>query len=85
MNAPWLLFPVAAAATAAATAGWDAIVITHSAFKFIPVPAAFERGLVADQLRDLEELLGARFHERRLELVVDRSLPRVGVGVVSAP
>lgn len=33
----------------------------------------------------VEELLGARFHERRLELVVDRSLPRVGVGVVSAP
>ena len=36
-------------------------------------------------VEDLEELLGARFHERRLELVVDRSLPRVGVGVVSAP
>jgi len=29
----------------AATANWDAIIITHSAFKFIAVPAAFERGI----------------------------------------
>ena len=34
----------------AATATWDAIVITHSAFKFIPVPSAFERRLIEDQL-----------------------------------
>ncbi len=30
----------------AATAQWDCIIITHSAFKFIPAPAAFERGLI---------------------------------------
>ena len=34
----------------AATANWDAIIITHSAFKFIAVPAAFERGMIEDQL-----------------------------------
>jgi N12 class adenine-specific DNA methylase/adenine-specific DNA methylase len=41
----------------AATATWDAIVITHSAFKFIPVPAGFERRLIADQVQAYEELL----------------------------
>lgn len=34
----------------AATANWDAIIITHSAFRFIAVPAAFERGLIEEQL-----------------------------------
>ena len=27
----------------AATANWDAVIITHAAFRFIPVPAGFER------------------------------------------
>jgi N12 class adenine-specific DNA methylase len=34
----------------AATANWDAVIITHSAFRFIAVPADFERGMVEDQL-----------------------------------
>ncbi len=41
----------------AATANWDAIIITHSAFKFIPVPAAFEREMIAGELQAYEELL----------------------------
>ena len=47
--------------------------------------AAVIETIAVHLVEDLEELLGARFHERRLELVVDRSLPRVDVGVVSAP
>ena len=27
----------------AATANWDAVIITHAAFRFIPVPSAFEQ------------------------------------------
>ena len=34
----------------AATAQWDCIIITHSAFKFIPAPAEFERELIAEQI-----------------------------------
>jgi len=34
----------------AATANWDAIIITRSAFKFIAVPADFERGMIEDQI-----------------------------------
>ena len=41
----------------AATANWDAIIITHSAFKFIAVPAEFERQMIEDELTLYEELL----------------------------
>lgn len=41
----------------AATATWDAIIITHSAFRFISVPAAFEAQMVQDELELYEELL----------------------------
>ena len=41
----------------AATANWDAIIITHSAFKFIPVPSAFEQQMIQDELEAYEELL----------------------------
>lgn len=41
----------------AATANWDAIIITHSAFKFIPVPSAFEQQMLQDELDAYEELL----------------------------
>jgi N12 class adenine-specific DNA methylase len=34
----------------AATATWDCIIITHSAFRFIAVPADFERRMIEDQL-----------------------------------
>ncbi len=40
----------------AATARWDAIIITHAAFRFIPVPAAFERRMIEEQLSLHEDL-----------------------------
>jgi N12 class adenine-specific DNA methylase len=56
----------------AATAQWDCIIITHSAFKFIPAPAEFERRLIADQIRSYSDLLeridGAdRLSRKRIE------------------
>ena len=44
----------------AATAQWDCIIITHSAFKFIPAPAEFERRLIADQIQSYSDLRRAR-------------------------
>ncbi|MBE7210591.1 MAG: methyltransferase [Gluconacetobacter diazotrophicus] len=41
----------------AATGVWDCIIITHSAFKFIPAPAAFEEGLIQEQLQSYADLL----------------------------
>jgi N12 class adenine-specific DNA methylase/adenine-specific DNA methylase len=41
----------------AATATWDAIIITHSAFRFIAVPSAFEQQLIQDELELYETLL----------------------------
>lgn len=41
----------------AATANWDAIIITHSAFRFIDVPSAFEQQMIGDELELYETLL----------------------------
>ncbi|UWU39061.1 helicase-related protein (plasmid) [Rhizobium sophoriradicis] len=41
----------------AATANWDAIIITHSAFRFIAVPSSFEAQMIQDELGLYEELL----------------------------
>jgi N12 class adenine-specific DNA methylase/adenine-specific DNA methylase len=41
----------------AATATWDAIIITHSAFRFIDVPSAFEQLMIQDELELYENLL----------------------------
>ena len=41
----------------AATAAWDAIIITHSAFRFIGVPSAFEQQMIHDELELYERLL----------------------------
>jgi len=41
----------------AATGNWDAIIITHDAFKFIPVEAAFEVRMINDALASYETLL----------------------------
>ncbi|RWF83128.1 N-6 DNA methylase [Mesorhizobium sp.] len=41
----------------AATATWDAIIITHSAFRFIGVPSAFEQQMIQDELELYESLL----------------------------
>ncbi|MDQ0304906.1 DEAD/DEAH box helicase family protein [Ancylobacter polymorphus] len=41
----------------AATSTWDAIIITHSAFRFISVPSAFEQQMIQDELELYETLL----------------------------
>ena len=41
----------------AATGVWDCIIITHSAFKFLPAPAAFEKALIDRQLASYADLL----------------------------
>ncbi|WP_264802796.1 hypothetical protein, partial [Acetobacter fabarum] len=41
----------------AATGNWDAIIITHDAFKFIAVEAAFERGMIDEQIDAYDTLL----------------------------
>jgi len=59
----------------AATAQWDAIIITHSAFRFIAVPAAFERQIIQDQIAMHEALhLGAddRPTRKRIEAIKER-------------
>lgn len=40
----------------AATANWDAIIVTHSAFKFIDAPPGFESDLIQQELDTLEEI-----------------------------
>ncbi|MEY9279101.1 N-6 DNA methylase [Bradyrhizobium yuanmingense] len=40
-----------------ATATWDAIIITHSAFRFIGVPSAFEQQMIQYELELYEQLL----------------------------
>jgi N12 class adenine-specific DNA methylase/adenine-specific DNA methylase len=61
----------------AATACWDAIIITHSAFKFIAVPTEFERGMIEDQIATFEQLISAvdgddRITRKRLEKMKER-------------
>jgi N12 class adenine-specific DNA methylase/adenine-specific DNA methylase len=57
----------------AATEKWDAIIITHSAFKLIPAPAAFERSMIEDEIAEYEALLvdlkgdGAGLTRKRVE------------------
>lgn len=56
----------------AATATWDAIIITHSAFRFIAVPSAFEQQMIQDELELYETLLNKvesddRVSRKRLE------------------
>lgn len=56
----------------AATGNWDAIIITHDAFKFIPAPASFEKNLIEDQLASYEALIAGidkndRVSRKRIE------------------
>ena len=56
----------------AATATWDAIIITHSAFRFIAVPSAFEQQMIQDELQLYEDLMAKvdsedRVSRKRLE------------------
>ncbi|MEI9425393.1 N-6 DNA methylase [Mesorhizobium sp. Cs1299R1N1] len=41
----------------AATANWDAIIVTHSAFRFIGIPSAFEQQMIHDELELYETLV----------------------------
>lgn len=50
----------------AATGNWDAIIITHDAFKFIPTPTAFEKNLIEDQLASYEVLITGIDNEDRV-------------------
>ncbi|MBB4189023.1 N12 class adenine-specific DNA methylase/adenine-specific DNA methylase [Sinorhizobium terangae] len=50
----------------AATATWDAIIITHSAFRFIAVPSAFERQMIQVELELYEDLLTKVDNEDRV-------------------
>ncbi len=56
----------------AATGDWDCIIITHSAFRFIPIPAAFERTMIREQLDAFENMLNEidsddRISRKRIE------------------
>ena len=60
-----------------ATGTWDCIIITHSAFKFIPAPAQFERGLIDAQIQSYVDLLERvdsddRITRKRLERLKER-------------
>jgi N12 class adenine-specific DNA methylase/adenine-specific DNA methylase len=66
----------------AATAAWDAIIITHSAFRFIGVPAGFERQIISDMIDTYEALkLKAdsddRVTRKRLEAMRERLSDRL--------
>jgi N12 class adenine-specific DNA methylase len=61
----------------AATATWDCIIITHSAFKFIPAPAEFERLLIQRQINGYSELLekvdgNDRISRKRIESMKEK-------------
>ncbi|WP_034999197.1 helicase-related protein [Beijerinckia mobilis] len=56
----------------AATGHWDAIIITHSAFKLIPSPSTFEQRLIQEQIDLYETMLESvdkseRFTRKRIE------------------
>ena len=66
----------------AATSHWDAIIITHSAFRFIAVPAAFERRIIEDQIATHEALRlscddGDRTTRKRIEAIKERLSERL--------
>ncbi len=61
----------------AATANWDAVIITHAAFRFIPVPAAFEREMIEEQIAACADLMlraddGDRITRKRLEAMKEK-------------
>ena len=61
----------------AATANWDAVIITHAAFRFIPVPAGFEREMIEEQIASCADLMarsddGDRITRKRLEAMKEK-------------
>ena len=66
----------------AATATWDAVIITHAAFRFIAPPAGFERDMIGEQLATYEALkLKAseedRVTRKRIELMKEKLTDRL--------
>ncbi len=66
----------------AATANWDAVIITHAAFRFIPVPADFERSLIAEQIAVIDDLAGRddggdRVTRKRIEAAKEKLAERL--------
>ncbi|KAJ8137910.1 hypothetical protein OY671_008877, partial [Metschnikowia pulcherrima] len=58
----------------ATTGNWDAIIITHDAFKFIPTPTSFEKRLIEDQLDSYEvSITGIDNQDRVSRKRVERS------------
>ena len=61
----------------AATANWDAVIITHAAFRFIPVSCGFERKMVAEQIEACEAIATRtddddRITRKRLEAMKEK-------------
>jgi N12 class adenine-specific DNA methylase len=66
----------------AATSHWDAIIITHAAFKFIAVPADFERQIISQQIAAYETLKvrsndDDRTTRKRIEALKERLTERL--------
>ena len=66
----------------AATANWDAVIITHAAFRFIPVPAGFEREMIQEQIASCAELMlrnddDDRVTRKRLEAMKEKLTERL--------
>ena len=66
----------------AATAQWDAVIITHSAFRFIAVPAAFERRMIESQIDTYEAMASAvdgndRTTRKRIEAMREKLAERL--------
>ncbi|MGH7118780.1 MAG: helicase-related protein, partial [Acetobacteraceae bacterium] len=66
----------------AATANWDAIIITHSAFRFIAVPSDFERRIISEQIVSYKAMKERadeqdRTTRKRIEAVKERLTERL--------
>jgi N12 class adenine-specific DNA methylase len=66
----------------AATANWDAVIITHAAFRFIPVPSGFEREMIEEQLTACEAIAvrtdgDDRITRKRLENMKEKLAERL--------
>ena len=65
----------------AATANWDAVIITHAAFRFIPVPAGFEREMIEEQIQACADLMQRgdddRVTRKRLEAMKEKLVEKL--------
>ena len=66
----------------AATANWDAILITHSAFRFIAIPADYEQAMISRQIEAYEALklradVDDRTTRKRLEAMKEKLTERL--------